>query len=85
LRVSSTSVGGGSNASLVAVVLFIVVITVVSHFLRGFDEAPVGFSVTLMWKFRVAALEMQMLLWSVLGFFIGWLANRSLTAQRLQS
>lgn len=76
---------GGWNASLIAVALFVVVITVVSHFLPDFNEVPAGFPVTLMWKFRVAALEMQMLLWSVLGFFFGWLADRSPTAQQLQS
>jgi predicted cobalt transporter CbtA len=29
-----------------------------------------------MQKSRVAALEMQMLLWAVLGFLFGWLADR---------
>ncbi len=76
---------GGWNASLVAVVFFIIVVAVASHFLPNFNEVPAGFPVTLMWKFRVAALEMQVLLWSVLGFLFGWLADRSLTAQRLHS
>jgi predicted cobalt transporter CbtA len=76
---------GGWNASLIAAALFIIVITVISHFMPDFNEVPEGFPVTLMWKFRVAALELQMLLWSVLGFFFGWLADKSLTAQRLQS
>jgi predicted cobalt transporter CbtA len=76
---------GSWNASLVAVVFFILVIAVVSHILPDFNEVPAGFPVTLMWKFRVAALEMQVLMWSVLGFFFGWLADRSFTAQLLHS
>jgi predicted cobalt transporter CbtA len=74
---------GGWNASLVAVLFFVIVVAAVSHFLPDFDEVPAGFPVTLLWKFRVAALEMQMLLWSVLGFFFGWLAERNLTTRRL--
>lgn len=76
---------GGWNASPVAAVFFVVVIAVASHFLPDFNEVPEGFPVTVMWKFRVAAMEMQMLLWSTLGFFFGWLAERSFRAQRLQS
>jgi predicted cobalt transporter CbtA len=76
---------GGWNASLSAVVFFVIVIATASHFLPDFNEVPAGFPVTLMWKFRVAALEMQALLWSVLGFLFGWLADRSLTTRRLHS
>ena len=71
------------NASLLAALIFIIVTAVVAHFLPGFDEVPAGFPATLMWKFRVAALEMQLLLWSALGFFFGWLADRDLAARRL--
>jgi predicted cobalt transporter CbtA len=76
---------GAWNASLLAVVVFVIVTAVVSHFLPEFDEVPAGFPVTLMWKFRVAALEMQTLMWSVLGFFFGWLADRDLAGHRLHA
>lgn len=76
---------GGWNAALVAVVFFSIAIAAVSHFLPEFNEVPAGFPVTLMWKFRVAALEMQLLLWSALGFFFGWLADGSFRTQRLHS
>lgn len=71
---------GAWNASLLAMLIFMVIVVVASHFLPEFDEVPAGFPVTLMWKFRVAALEMQALLWSVLGFFFGWLTERDLAA-----
>jgi predicted cobalt transporter CbtA len=69
------------NASLAASAFFVIAIAVTAHFLPNFDEVPVGFPVTLMWKFRVAALEMQFLLWSVLGFLFGWFADRAIAGQ----
>jgi predicted cobalt transporter CbtA len=75
---------GGWNAGLFAAVFFVAAIAVTSHFLPNFDEVPAGFPVSLMWKFRVAALEMQLLLWGVLGFFFGWLADRDVAARRLR-
>jgi predicted cobalt transporter CbtA len=71
------------NASLLAATIFVVVVAVIFHFLPEFNEVPLGFPATLMWRFRVAALEMQALLWSVLGFFFGWLAERHLTTRGL--
>jgi predicted cobalt transporter CbtA len=76
---------GAWNASVLAATIFVVVIAVISHFLPEFNEVPPGFPATLMWRFRVAALEMQALLWSVLGFFFGWLAEKHLAARGLHS
>jgi magnesium-transporting ATPase (P-type) len=73
------------NALLVAAVFFVIVIATASHFLPKFDEVPPAFPVALMWKFRVTALEMQLLLWSVLGFFFGWLADRDIAARQLHA
>jgi predicted cobalt transporter CbtA len=71
------------NASLLAVLLFVIITASIAHFLPDFDEVPAGFPVTLMWKFRVAALEMQVLMWGTLGFFFGWLAEREFETRRL--
>jgi predicted cobalt transporter CbtA len=70
------------NAWLIAVGFFVIAVATASHLLPNFDEVPAGFPVTLMWKFRVAALEMQLLLWGVLGFFFGWLVERDIAARR---
>jgi len=69
---------GGWNSALFAAIFFVVGMTLVFHFFPTFDEVAAGFPVTLMWNFRVAALEMQVLLWSSLGFTFGWLAERRL-------
>jgi predicted cobalt transporter CbtA len=67
---------GEWNGSLLAAALFVVVVGVVAHFLPVVDEVPPGFPVTLMWKFRVAALEIQAVLWGTLGLGFGWLTER---------
>jgi Probable cobalt transporter subunit (CbtA) len=59
---------GGWNASLVAVVLFVVVITVVSHFLPDFNEVPVGFPVTLMWSSVLPLLRCRCFFGAFLDF-----------------
>jgi predicted cobalt transporter CbtA len=69
---------GEWNGSLLAAALFVVVVSVVAHFLPVVDEVPAGFPVTLMWKFRVAALEIQAVLWGTLGLGFGWLTEREL-------
>jgi hypothetical protein len=69
---------GGWNSASLAAIFFVVGMALVFHFLPEFDEVPPGFPVTLLWNFRVAALEMQVLLWSTLGFTFGWLADRRL-------
>ncbi len=76
---------GGWNVSFVAVVFFVVVIAVVSRFPLNFNEVPPRFPVAVMWKFGVAPMEMQMLLWSILGFLFWWLADMSLRVRPLHS
>jgi len=71
------------NALLLAVAFFVFATAATSHFLPDFDEVPAAFPATLMWKFRIAALEMQLLLWGVLGLLFGWLADRNIGARQL--
>jgi predicted cobalt transporter CbtA len=67
---------GAWNGFLLSGVLFIVVMCVVSHFLPEIDEIPAGFPASLLWRFRVAALELQAVLWIVIGLLFGWLTDR---------
>jgi len=68
---------GEWNGSLLAAGSFVVVVGVASHFLPVVDEVPAGFPVTLMWKFRVTALEIQAVLWGTLGLGLGWWVESS--------
>jgi predicted cobalt transporter CbtA len=75
---------GAWNASLLSALLFVIIMGVVCHFLPEFDEVPAGFPVTLMWRFRIASLEMQTVLWATLGFLFGWLTERDGTWTELR-
>jgi len=41
---------------------------------------PAAFPAVLLWKFRVAAIGMQVIMWTTLGLLFGNLAQRSLHA-----
>jgi predicted cobalt transporter CbtA len=64
------------NSSLLAVLLFILLTVTLSSFLPAVDEVPQAFPASLLWKFRIASWEMQLLLWSTLGILFGWLTER---------
>jgi predicted cobalt transporter CbtA len=68
---------GGWNASILAAILFVIIAGVSAHFLPAIDEVPPGFPATLLWKFRIASWETQVVLWSALGLLFGWLTERA--------
>jgi predicted cobalt transporter CbtA len=63
------------NGSLLAVLLFVSLTVTLSSFLPTVDEVPQGFPASLLWQFRIASLEMQLLLWGTLGVLFGWLTE----------
>ena len=68
---------GAWNGNLLAAAIFVLIVTAISHLLPEIDEVPAGFPVTLMWRFRVASLEIQAVMWTSLGLLFGWLTERS--------
>jgi predicted cobalt transporter CbtA len=75
---------GGWNGSLLAAGVFILIMAVVCRLLPAIDEVPAGFPVTLMWRFRITALEIQVVLWATLGLLFGWLTDRDRNWQHLR-
>jgi hypothetical protein len=73
---------GSWNGFLMATGLFVVIVSVVSHFLPEINEVPSGFPATLLWRFRIATLELQTVLWATVGFLFGWLTERDVHASR---
>jgi predicted cobalt transporter CbtA len=68
---------GTWNATLVAALLYVVLVSVLAHFLPIIDEVPAEFPASLLWKFRIASWETQVVMWSVLGLLFGWLTERA--------
>jgi predicted cobalt transporter CbtA len=68
---------GNWNATLLAALLYVVLVSILAHFLPPIDEVPADFPASLLWKFRIASWETQIVLWSALGLLFGWLTERA--------
>ena len=66
----------GWNSSLLAAAVFLLIMSFVCYALPVVDEVPAGFPVTLMWRFRIASLGIQAVMWATLGILFGWLTER---------
>jgi predicted cobalt transporter CbtA len=73
---------GAWNAALIAGAAFVVAIALVQSALPGINEVPEHFSAELLWRFRVASLGMQLVLWATIGLLFGFLAERATMRQR---
>jgi hypothetical protein len=67
---------GAWNGSILAGLVFIAIIAAVQSGLPVINEVPAAFPAVVLWKFRVAALGMQAVLWASIGLLFGALAER---------
>lgn len=72
---------GGWNAALAAAGAFLVLIAVAELILPAVHEVPAGFPADVLWRFRIASLGTDAVLWATIGLGFGAAAER-LTAQR---
>ncbi|KPC52496.1 CbtA family protein [Amantichitinum ursilacus] len=70
------------NASIAAGVLFIALIAIAQALLPDINEVPAAFPAVLLWKFRVAALGMQAIMWTTLGLLFGLMADHKMRELR---
>ncbi|MFM0730018.1 CbtA family protein [Paraburkholderia sediminicola] len=68
---------GAWNGSIVAVVVFVVIIAAVQLSMPAINEVPAAFPAVLLWKFRVAAIGMQVIMWTTIGLLFGAMVERS--------
>jgi predicted cobalt transporter CbtA len=68
---------GAWNATIAAVAAYVVGVAVMYIVLPGIDEVPAGFPNIVLWRFRLASLGIQLLLWTVIGLLFGALTERS--------
>ena len=69
------------NAVLVAAGGFIVIVSVAGWLLPGINEVPADFPATVLWRFRLASLGIQAVLWATFGLAFGAWTTRSLRRQ----
>ncbi|VTZ48430.1 conserved membrane hypothetical protein [Methylocella tundrae] len=66
---------GGWNAGLVSAGAFLTAVVVAALVLPSINEVPDNFPADVLWRFRLAALGAQAVLWSVIGLGFGVLAQ----------
>jgi predicted cobalt transporter CbtA len=73
---------GAWNAALVAGAVYLGLIALVQLVLPVVDEVPYGFPASTLWRFRLASLGTQLVLWATLGLVFGALTERRLRVVR---
>ncbi|MBY4771511.1 CbtA family protein [Burkholderia ambifaria] len=74
---------GPWNASIVAGLAFVAIIAAVQIGLPSIDEVPAEFPAAVLWKFRVAAIGMQAIMWTTIGLLFGaWVERGERTGMR---
>ncbi|CAB3790691.1 CbtA family protein [Paraburkholderia caffeinilytica] len=68
---------GAWNGSIVAGLVFVAIIAAVQLSMPTINEVPATFPAVLLWKFRVAAIGMQVVMWTTVGLLFGALVERS--------
>jgi predicted cobalt transporter CbtA len=75
---------GDWNATLVAAAFYIVVVVIAGLLMPTVNEVPDHFPAVVLWKFRIASLGAQFIMWATLGLLFGALTQRAFAAGRLQ-
>ncbi|MFN2517673.1 MAG: CbtA family protein [Jatrophihabitantaceae bacterium] len=67
------------TAALASLGVFVIVIALAMVALPGFNEVPKDFPADVLFRFRIASLGIQVVLWTTLGLGFGWVIHRRLT------
>jgi predicted cobalt transporter CbtA len=71
----------GWNAALIGAAAFIVIVVVAQLLLPSINEVPDQFPTVVLWRFRIASLGVEFILWTVIGLLFGMVAQRALVEQ----
>jgi Probable cobalt transporter subunit (CbtA) len=73
---------GAWNATLMVAAYYVIVVIVAGLLLPTVNEVPEEFPAVVLWKFRVASLAAQVIMWTTLGLLFGGLTQRALALRR---
>lgn len=68
---------GQWNATLLAAASYLVLVAVVGFLLPSINEVPNAFPAVVLWKFRIASIGAQLIMWGTLGLLFGSLTERA--------
>ena len=68
---------GGWTGALAATGFYLVAMIVVGSLMPPVNEVPEAFPAILLWRFRIASLGMQLVMWATLGLLFGALTERA--------
>ena len=74
---------GDWNANLAVAACYIVIVAVAALLLPAVNEVPDEFPAVVLWKFRIASLGAQFIMWATLGLLFGALTQRAANDGRL--
>jgi len=82
LRLRLLARHGAWNAFLIAAGGYLIIVIVVSLALPPVNEVPAEFPAVVLWRFRIASLGAQAIMWTTLGLVFGALTERAAASIR---
>jgi predicted cobalt transporter CbtA len=82
LRLRLLARPGPWNAFLIAAGAYLIVVVVVGWLLPPINEVPAEFPAVVLWRFRIASLGAQVIMWTTLGLVFGALTERAAASIR---
>jgi hypothetical protein len=76
---------GDWNATLMVGAYYIAVMIAAALVLPAVNEVPDAFPAVVLWKFRIASLGAQVIMWATLGLLFGALTQRATALRRAQT
>jgi hypothetical protein len=76
---------GDWNANFIVAAYYLVIVVIAGFLLPVVNEVPQQFPAVVLWKFRMASLGAQFIMWATLGVLFGASAERALTAGRVRA
>jgi hypothetical protein len=75
---------GDWNATLIVGGYYLVIVVIAGLLLPAINEVPTEFPAVVLWKFRVASMGAQLILWGTLGIVFGASAERAFSARAVR-
>jgi predicted cobalt transporter CbtA len=76
---------GEWNSNLLVAACYIVLVTIAALLLPAVNEVPDHFPADVLWKFRIASIGAQLIIWATLGLLFGALTQRAAALGRVRA